>query len=551
VSQHQALRRVPVQQQVAQQLRTVTLPAPTRGLIQSENEAFIQPGAAIVCDNWVPTLRGVKLRGGYLPWCTLPEPEPIISGFEYTSGGNQRIYVANATKLYDVSSTIPTLVKDGQTSGNYSATEFSNAAGDWIIVVNDNGDAPLRSPNGIVWETVTVPDPMPDPPPDPPPITGPPGSTVEEGRGLTYVWKYRNRLFFIEGGSMNAWYLGINSIGGALLQIPLSGATSVGGRLLFGGVLSMDAGDGMDDKCVFVTDRGEAIIFTGSNPGDPANWRQEGRYFVGEPLGMNAHCAVGGDLLIMTVEGIVPLAAAIQKTGGQLELAMVTRNIKPMWRNEVIDRREFPWTITRWDEYGGIFVAMPGGEPGQRRCLVANSATGAWARFTNYDAQCFLKMNNRLYFGTQEGVVMEAERGGSDNGFPYLATLVGGWEMFQQPSSMVVWHQARAVFVSNTNFIPQISATTNFEVVIPPAPPVIPDTGELFEVWDQGKWDAARWDQDSSSRNVPFRNTMWVSVGATGFTHAPIVQVTVAQPSHPSVELIAIAATYERAGVNV
>jgi hypothetical protein len=44
---------------------------------------------------------------------------------------------------------------------------------------------------------------------------------------------------------------------------------------------------------------------------------------------------------------------------------------------------------------------------------------------------------------------------------------------------------------------------------------------------------------------------MWLSVGMTGFSHAPIVQITVAQQATPDVELIAIAATYERAGVNV
>jgi hypothetical protein len=44
---------------------------------------------------------------------------------------------------------------------------------------------------------------------------------------------------------------------------------------------------------------------------------------------------------------------------------------------------------------------------------------------------------------------------------------------------------------------------------------------------------------------------MWVSIGKTGFTHAPIVQVTVAQSAPPNVELIAIACAYDAAGVNV
>ena len=44
---------------------------------------------------------------------------------------------------------------------------------------------------------------------------------------------------------------------------------------------------------------------------------------------------------------------------------------------------------------------------------------------------------------------------------------------------------------------------------------------------------------------------MWVSIGMTGFSHAPIVQVTVAQQAKPDVELIAIAATFEQEGVTV
>ena len=44
---------------------------------------------------------------------------------------------------------------------------------------------------------------------------------------------------------------------------------------------------------------------------------------------------------------------------------------------------------------------------------------------------------------------------------------------------------------------------------------------------------------------------MWVSIGKTGFSHAPIVQVTIGQQAKPDVELIAVGATFEVAGVNV
>jgi hypothetical protein len=165
------------------------------------------------------------------------------------------------------------------------------------------------------------------------------------------------------------------------------------------------------------------------------------------------------------------------------------------------------------------------------------------------------------------------DRSGYDDGnhrkIPYVCTLVGGWEMFQARSQTVVWHQARAVFMSGNAepFQPALDSTTDYVIVIPPPPPIGPDPG-VADVWDQGLWGPdmggppppvptppqraqyAQWDQPAPGR-PPIRNTMWVSIGKTGFSHAPIVQVTIGQSAKPDVELIAIAATFEVGGVNV
>src|SRR5436190_8444238 len=617
------LRRQAVPQQYAQQLQTSTLAAPTRGLIQNESSAFMGPGGAIVQDNWFPTLRGVQLRGGFERWNDLhaldypawtnshayavdgtiaydpadgtawlvavahtsaaspttfsvdraahptywtAQPaaitrEPVISAFEYVSGNEQKMFAANSTKLLEVTfSAAPILVKNLQTSGNYCAAQMSNAGGNWLIAVNESGDPPLRF-DGTAWEVLSAGFPT-------NPITGPPGTPVVDGGGLSYVWKYRNRLFFIGAGTMSAWYLDIDSVGGALQEIPLSGSAAKGGSLLFGADWSIDAGDGIDDKCVFVTDLGEVLIFTGSDPSNAANWRQEGRYSISPPLGMNAHVAVGGELLILTVDGIVPISQAITKTGGQLDMAMLTRPIEVLWHQAVDEKRTWAWSAKKWDEKSAVFIATPGGNPGDRYCLVVNNTTIAWCRYLGYDAVCFIRMRGDMFFGTQDGLVMQCERTGYDDGKPYVATLVGGWEMFGAPANTVTWHQCRAVFRSGIAqpFYPQLSATTDYVVTIPTPPPPGVDPG-VQDVWDQGKWGPtgsgdlnppppadiaayAQWDQPSV-RLSPVRNTLWVSIGMTGFAHAPIVQVTVAQQATPDVELLALSTTYERAGVNV
>jgi hypothetical protein len=541
MSRHAAFRRQAVPDQAAQKLASVTLPAPTRGIIENENLAYMQKGGAQVCDNWFPTQRGVRLRGGFQPWATLPVNERIISGFTYISGSVQRMFVATADKLFECTFPGPVgaAIATGRLSGNYSAAQLANMSGDYLTAVNDAGDFAMRF-DGTTWVTLNSGQ-----------IVGPPATAVVNGRGLTYVWKYRRRLFFIEGGTMNAWYLDIDAIQGTLKMIPLSGSCKKGGSLLFGATWSIDAGDGIDDKCVFATTEGELVIFTGSDPSNAASWRQEGLYEVSKPMGMNAHTNVGGDLLIATVDGIVPISQAISKDIAALQLSAVTRTIETMWKAEVADKNDLPWTMCKWDEFGGLFVTWPGAVPGKRLCAVANLFTGAWCRFLGWDAMCFMRVRGELFFGTQNGVVMHGNTSGNDDGLPYVATLVGGWEMFQVPPNHVTWHQARCSFSARAGepFQPQVSACIDYNINVPSPPPAGPDPG-ASDVWDQGLWDEALWDADRLTTPT-IRNTLWVSVGQTGYSHAPIVQVTVAQTARPQVELISIAATYERLGVNV
>jgi hypothetical protein len=543
---YQAFRRVAVDDQVAQHLETTTIPAPTRGIILDENESFMQPGAAVVMDNWKPTLKGAALRGGCIRWCVLPETTPVISAFPYDNGNDQKMFAANATKLYDVTTASPVLIASGRTSGNYSAAQFNTLGGEFLIAANDTGDSLLRY-DGTSWETLVsgyVP-----PGGKPPMITGPAGTSVEHGQNLTYVAKYRGRLFFLEGGSMNAWYLPLNSVGGALSMVPLSGAATKGGKLLFIAIWSTVAGNNVDDKIVFGTDLGELIVFTGSDPSDANNWNQEGRYESAAPMGMNAHINLGGELLLMTVQGIVPISLCTQKSPEQLELAAITKPIKRMWRDEVAAKRGWNWTIANWEMFGGLFVTWPGSKPGY--CAVVNAATGAWARFVGYDATCWIRLRDDFFFGTTDGKIMQADHGGYDDGQPYVATIVGGWEMFQSPAQMCCWRQARANFFADPDevFVPQITAATDYVVTIPPPPPAGEDPGPQ-DLWDEGLWDTAKWDAPGETKPA-MRNTMWVSVGATGFSHAPVVQVTVAQQATPEVELISISAIYERYAFNV
>ena len=76
-----------------------------------------------------------------------------------------------------------------------------------------------------------------------------PAITGVASASLSHVWVFKNRLFFIEKDTMNAWCLAIDAIGGAATKISLSGVFKKGGSLLFGETWSIDAGDGLGERC--------------------------------------------------------------------------------------------------------------------------------------------------------------------------------------------------------------------------------------------------------------------------------------------------------------
>jgi hypothetical protein len=118
-------------------------------------------------------------------------------------------------------------------------------------------------------------------------------------------------------------------------------------------------------------------------------------------------------------------------------------------------------------------------------------------------------------------------------------------------------------------FVPQVTACVNYHVgELPPLPPPGPDIGPA-EVWDEGLWGsdgpvvppdpppvpapeagAARWDQPGATAG-PVRTTWWVSIGETGLSHAPVVQVSVFQEVRPDVEMLGLSMLAEKAGVAV
>jgi hypothetical protein len=293
-----------------------------------------------------------------------------------------------------------------------------------------------------------------------------------------------------------------------------------------------------------------------------------GRYDLAPPLGKNAVMRAGGELLIATTEGIIPISSAITKDVAALALAAITRSIEPEWKKEVL-ARNLPWDMLKWPTYNMAIVALPteassgtggfdtgfdggfdvGTEPATGPapyCFVVNVQTGGWTKYTNWNTRCLGLFEDWAYFGTTAGTVMKAEVSGSDDGQPYECAVVWQFDHLGDIGPTHLVQQLRTTFLASVPFTPRASLSTNYVIKLPAAPPAAAGNPSGSE-WDVGLWDVAVWDAQGEKTVT----THWTSAGRTGFCVAPQVQVTCGQLLAPDAELISLEVTFEHGALVV
>lgn len=352
---------------------------------------------------------------------------------------------------------------------------------------------------------------------------------------LSQVTVYRERLFFAEAGSLNVWALPVDVLAGAAIQVSLAGIFKLGGSVLFCSTWSLDSGAGLDDKFVVVSTEGEVAVYEGTDPSDANAWSLVGVYEMPPPLGKNAHFRAGGDLVILTTQGAIPVSQAVVRDRAALGLSAISRKIEPDWIAEASSRSTIPWEVVKWPSRSMTLVTNPvTGATTDPQVLIVNSETGAWCKRTNWDARCVALHNDQVYFGTSSGTVLQADIGGTDEGIAYSCRAGFAWDHLQSPGAHKTVTAARAQFKTSTPVNPQLSVSVDYTVGFPTPPTAGSEPGSSSQ-WDVGLWDVAVWDESSVPVVV---NTRWVAIGESGFVILPQVQATVGTTATPNSELI-------------
>lgn len=364
---------------------------------------------------------------------------------------------------------------------------------------------------------------------------------------MAFVWTYKNRLWFAERDSMNAWYVTEpDAVGGAADVFPLAGVFTQGGALLFGAAWSLDSsGDaGLSEQCVFVSTLGEVAVYQGANPNEAGEFGKVGIYKIGTPLGRRAFVRGGGDIAIATTVGLVPLSKAISLDVTALNVATVSYKIADAWSDAVTLRGPSNWVCEIWPE-GKLAIVAPPDMVGSSNpvMFVSNTETGAWGRFTNWQALCMEVFRGRLFFGSPGGVVYLANVGGNDDGATYTGTVLPLFEDLGASPSLKVATVARARVKASTTVVSRLDMLSDFDLNLPVAPDATPLVAS--NTWGSGVWGSSAWGDSAPS----LINQDWQSVGGTGYSVSACYQVTSGAVAPLDAEVIDLELLFTTAGV--
>lgn len=381
-----------------QQSRSMTVPAPMGGLNGRDSLAEMPPTDAYYLDNWLPGTTNVKGRRGAEDFVT-GLGSPVMSVETYAGQTGHELLAFAGGKVLNVTTGISSELATGKNDDTVITAMFSNAAETSFMVCVTGSDIPYRYDGvDIIDLTMTG-------------ITGP--------SSLNYTFAFKGRLYFAATGLLGFYYLPLGQIQGALSYFDLGQQARRGGHLVAIASISMDAGDGPDDYILFITSRGEVIMYAGFDPSNAASWEIVGRYYTAEPVGRRCVCEFAGDLLILTVAGAVPFSE-IRRVGedrGNRNTAITDKLGELLLRySEYADYSG--WQALTYPAQGWIILNVPASQSvtGKFYQFVMNTKTGAWTRFTNWNALTFTVFEKKLYFGTSDGRVVLADTGFQDFG---------------------------------------------------------------------------------------------------------------------------------------
>lgn len=465
--------KLPVMQQ---DVESKPSPAPIKGWDAISPLSNMEPDYAVILDNAVPRPNWVELRGGSSVWAQGLGGE-VESLMVYRPAGDaEKLFAASEGTIYDASSyASPAVSLSGLLNNRWQYTNIT-PAGNVTYLVAVNGIDNAKTYNGTVWDNLNV--------------------TGVTTANLINVNAHKRRLWFIEKNTTYAWYLATDAIAGAATKFDMGSLMPKGGYLVAMGTWTVDGGNGPDDLAVFITSRGEIVVFKGTNPDSSNSWFHVGTFIVAPPIGRRCLTQFGSDLLIITQEGLIPISKSLPfDPSGIRSVALTNRIQNAMLLAAQIGVNLFGWETTIFPLQSLLIMNVPVVESTEQVQFVMNTLNGAWCRFTGWNANCFAIFNDSLFFGGNSGQVMLGYTGTSDVAYAIGMNIKTAFNYYDDPGRQKMLQMVRPYIITDGGVQPTFGANVDFEdidfnVELSPYQTASSMWDGTTTLWDSSTWFA-------------------------------------------------------------
>jgi hypothetical protein len=511
----------------------MSLPAPTGGLNARDSLATMQPNQAVRLENMFPLQYGVRVRKGWKRWAT-DLPSNVDTLMTYSKyDGTQELFAASGGYFYDVSAEGPVGAPVAPAVGNFTNNRWqyvnmTNVFGTFIVAVNGEDDPQIY--DGTSWTAATITADM---------IAYP---TFDAKRFIHAQMSHR-RIWFVEKDSGNAWYLPVDSVSGQVSFFNVGEIFPHGGYLQAIGVWSIDSGSGMDDHTVFISSEGDIAVFSGYDPDDITTFSLVGVYRSGAPIGRRCQMKMGGDLVVLGEDGIIPLSGILSQSRAVSAKPLSDLIQQKLSQDVTTYGANFGWEVMVIPRHQMLMVNVP--RDADRKQYVMNSVTEAWCEFTGYDALCWALFEQEPFFGSQ-GYVARAWYADMDDydtvnleGLAIAAVATQAFNYFGSTALQKRWTLVRPTFNAANSPSLRLQMSVDFDLedtlIAPPQTIATPD-GSL---WDFVNWDEGTW--VGSTQSIK----RWYSLGQLGYCGALTMKLsTIAETTWVATDFV-----YEQGGV--
>jgi hypothetical protein len=483
--------------------RPSSYPAPIGGWNARDALAAMQPTDAVYLRNWWPRTTDCTIRNGAADYAT-EFVDPVESLVTYNAlDGSNEMFAVTADGIFDVTAGGEIDPEVASTTfGYWQDVNMGDQSSYYLIMVNGVDNALYY--DGTDWIIV---DDM-----------SSPALTGIDTTSLIHVNVFKDRLFFIEKESLSVWYLAAGTVGGALTEFSLESKAKRGGYLMAMATWTIDGGSGLDDLAVFITSEGEVLIYQGTNPSSIATWSLIGSYYVGEPIGRRCAVKYGGDVVVVTKTGIVPLSRILQTAAIDRRIALTDKIDSVFSEAARIFGVIQGWELCVYPAEQALIVNIPTSLNTSSKQYVMNTLTKAWCEFTGWNSFCYTVFNGELYFGGINSVA-KAWTGRSDFGNNIVAEAKTAFNYFgtdKLEKRMNLW---RPVFRldGELNFLVGMDVDYRDGGFLGSATYAVLDGA----IWDTDLWDSGIWGSSLAVRQE------WQSVDAfMGRCFASLIQVS-------------------------